>query len=159
MDGKEKAAIGQIRYKEIFKLSCGFYGTGGTTDSFCLKAFVVVILTRPIQIMLLLSLKIIAIQCQIHTIFVFYLFLYFCFFWLSQSCWLFHSGLSETRLLIHLKLNTGSLLNPATECGNLLLLMLKLFSCVITYLLVVLVDIFNRQRLKRASLVATMSEV
>lgn len=76
---RKKAAIGRIRYKEIFKLSCGFYGIGGTTDSFCLKAFVVVILTRPIQIMLLLSLKIITIQCQIHTIFVFDLFIYFCF--------------------------------------------------------------------------------
>lgn len=83
----------------------------------------------------------------------------FFFFSLSQSCWLLLVGCLKHILLIHLKLNTGPLLNPAIECGKSLLLMLKLFSCVITYFLVFLQDIFNLQRLKRASLVAAMSVV
>lgn len=94
MGQEEKRSLGWNGYKGIDKLSCGFSGTGGTTESFCLKAFVVAILSRPIQIMLLLSLNIITTQSQICPIFVFFLFffIFLGFFCLSQSCWLFLVG-------------------------------------------------------------------
>lgn len=113
-------------------------------------------LSRPIQIMLLLSLKIITIQNQIYTIFSLNFFLCVCVCIFFYSSWVVWNTSAHTWLL---KLNKGNVLNPAIECGNHLLLLLKPFSCVITYFLVVLQDIFNLQRLKHASLVAAMSVV